>query len=173
MLFLIPNNIVNYFSLFLQGFGFFNMLFTPFLISHLFESYPSKLIAPITTLIALLAVIINSLLVECFRNNSSVLYLTYSFISIITIIIYFMIEQNLELQSLVGFKKKNVYKDIDNLSKRENQVVNLLIQGYSDKEIASELKISTYTVNDHIKNIYRKYDVHSRFELVTNITNKN
>ena len=84
-----------------------------------------------------------------------------------------MIEQNLELQSLVSSKNKNLYKDIDNLSNRENQVVELLIKGYSDKEIARELKISAYTVNDHIKNIYRKYNVHSRFELATNIVNKN
>lgn len=109
-----------------------------------------------------------------FRNNAAILYLTYSIISIITIIIYFMIEQNLELQSLIiSSKKKNIYKNIYKLSERENQVVELLIKGYSDKEIASELKISTYTVNDHIKNVYRKHDVHSRFELVTNIANRN
>ena len=73
ILFLIPNSIVNYISLFLQGFGFFNMLITPFLVSHLFETYPSKLIAPITTLIALLTVISDSILIESFRSNSNIL----------------------------------------------------------------------------------------------------
>ncbi|MDO5569073.1 MAG: LuxR C-terminal-related transcriptional regulator [bacterium] len=172
VLFLIPNNITNYISLFLQGFGLFNILVAPFLISHLFAKYPSKLIAPITVIICLLTVIINSLLVESFRLSSTFLYLIYSILSIINVVIYLMIEPNLELQSLCNSNKNKLLKKITKLSKREIEVTELLINGYSNKEIASKLNISNYTVNDHIKNIYKKYDVHSRMELAIIITNK-
>jgi len=52
------------------------------------------------------------------------------------------------------------------LSRRELEVVDLIASGYSNKEIAHALFISTHTVNDHTKNIYRKLDVHSRLEVV-------
>lgn len=174
VLYLIPNNITIYFGLLLQGFGLFNILLAPFLIANLFEIYPSKLIAPVVIIIDLLAVIINSLLLELFRNDSAFLYLIYSTISIITIIVYLMVEQNLELQSLNKKNNKKIINNtITNLSKREIEVVELLLNGYSNKEIASKLNISNYTVNDHIKNIYKKTETHSRMELATIIATKN
>lgn len=170
VLYLIPNNITSYFGLLLQGFGLFNILIAPFLIANLFETYPSKAIAPIVIIIDLLAVIINSLLLELFRNNCTLLYITYSSISIACVIVYLMIEQNLELQSLYKISNKNILNV--SLSKRELEVTELLLKGYSNKEIANKLNISNYTVNDHIKNIYRKTDTHSRMELAQSITNR-
>jgi len=60
--------------------------------------------------------------------------------------------------------KKNTI-DQSNLTERERQILQLLIKGFSYKEIASEIFISIETLNSHIKNIYRKLDVHSRSEL--------
>lgn len=51
------------------------------------------------------------------------------------------------------------------LSEREIQVVRLLAQGLSAKEVAQELVISINTAKTHIKNIYQKMDVHTRFEM--------
>ena len=58
------------------------------------------------------------------------------------------------------------------LSKRELEVVDLIAAGYSNGDIAKVLFISVHTVNDHTKNIYRKLNVHSRYEL-TALVNKN
>ena len=52
------------------------------------------------------------------------------------------------------------------LSSREAEVVNLLLEGKSNKLIASALGISGSTVEFHLKNIYAKYQVSSRMELV-------
>lgn len=52
-----------------------------------------------------------------------------------------------------------------NLTLREKEILQLLIQGKSYKEIAALILISVETLNSHIKNIYRKLDVHSRSEL--------
>jgi DNA-binding NarL/FixJ family response regulator len=61
--------------------------------------------------------------------------------------------------------KRESQLDEYNLTAREKDILQLLIRGYSYKEIASSLRISVETLNSHIKNIYRKLDVHSRSEL--------
>jgi len=52
------------------------------------------------------------------------------------------------------------------LSNREHEVVKLLMEGKSNKLIASFLHITENTVEFHLKNIYSKYQVNSRTELI-------
>ena len=47
------------------------------------------------------------------------------------------------------------------LSKREEEVANLLRMGKSNKQIADVLSISDRTVEFHLKNIYKKIQVSS------------
>ena len=54
----------------------------------------------------------------------------------------------------------------EELSKRENEVLVLLAQGYLYKEIADKLGISFQTVNTYIRRIYEKLHVHSRSQAV-------
>lgn len=51
------------------------------------------------------------------------------------------------------------------LSARESEVLNLVAYGYSNKEVAHELGISSHTVNIHIRKIYSKLNVNSRASL--------
>ncbi|MBC6490007.1 response regulator [Flavihumibacter stibioxidans] len=53
-----------------------------------------------------------------------------------------------------------------NLSEREKQVLQLLVNGYSYKMIAAEMFISIDTVRSHIKKIYEKLHVNSKSEAV-------
>ncbi len=52
------------------------------------------------------------------------------------------------------------------LSAREIEVLNLIARGYSRREIASILALSTHTVVTHVRHIYEKLEVHSRNEAV-------
>src|SRR5690349_25100021 len=52
------------------------------------------------------------------------------------------------------------------LSQREKEVLHLVLQGKSNKQIALSLQISIRTVEFHLKNIYTKYQVASRVELI-------
>lgn len=54
-----------------------------------------------------------------------------------------------------------------NLSGRETEILQFLVNGYSYKMIASEMKISIDTVRFHIKKIYDKLHVHSATEAVS------
>ncbi len=51
------------------------------------------------------------------------------------------------------------------LSKRERQVVELILQGKINKDIAKELNIAETTVKTHCKNIYAKLNVRSKKEI--------
>lgn len=51
-----------------------------------------------------------------------------------------------------------------NLTPRELEVLNLVAQGYADKEIAAELTISLYTVKSHLRNVLAKLQVGNRKE---------
>ena len=55
---------------------------------------------------------------------------------------------------------------IDDLTKREKQVLSLLAEGLSNKLIAHRMTITERTVKYHISNILRKLDLFSRTEAV-------
>ena len=52
------------------------------------------------------------------------------------------------------------------LTERETEILNLLSRGKSYKMIADDLFIDKETVRTHIKNIYRKLEVHSKAEAI-------
>ncbi len=54
----------------------------------------------------------------------------------------------------------------DPLTEREPEVLQLLAEGLSNKEIAGKLVVAPSTVKQHLKNIYGKLDVHSRTQAV-------
>jgi len=52
--------------------------------------------------------------------------------------------------------------ELSTLTEREREVLNLLAQGLTNKEIAEKLVITTNTVKRHLKAIFEKLDVHTR-----------
>lgn len=66
--------------------------------------------------------------------------------------------------------RKNNHNVVDikdyGLTGREEQVVNELVKGMTYKEIACVLNISSTTVNDHLKNVYKKMGVRTKSELM-------
>lgn len=52
------------------------------------------------------------------------------------------------------------------LSKREQQIVPLVAEGMTNKEISEKLKLSEHTVKNHLFRIYDKLGISSRVELI-------
>jgi DNA-binding CsgD family transcriptional regulator len=61
------------------------------------------------------------------------------------------------------FQKRNITK-FDLLTKKEEEILNLVVNGYSSKEIANLLFIEVSTVGSHRKKIKQKLDLKSIFD---------
>lgn len=55
---------------------------------------------------------------------------------------------------------------VKTLSPREKQVADLLARGYSEKEIADRLNISSATVNNHTRNIRERFGLNKNSEII-------
>ena len=75
---------------------------------------------------------------------------------------------NIARRVVSSFKKFT--NPTSNLSKREKEVLHLLCQGKSYTVIAKSLFISPNTVRFHLKNIYKKLQVNSKYEAVIKAT---
>jgi DNA-binding NarL/FixJ family response regulator len=60
---------------------------------------------------------------------------------------------------------KSKLKEAVRMTKREKEVIVLLSEGMSNKEIGHRIHISTYTVKSHIHNIMEKLALHTRLEI--------
>lgn len=68
---------------------------------------------------------------------------------------------------LTYFHEKSNMPSVEeyNLTPKEKEILHLLVKGLAYKQIAGSLNISPETINSHIKNIYKKLNVHSRSEI--------
>jgi len=58
------------------------------------------------------------------------------------------------------------------LTKREREVVDLISQGMSNKEIAQELHIATFTVKSHVHNVLEKLELGTRLQIAAFVRNE-
>ncbi len=70
---------------------------------------------------------------------------------------------------LESFKRPAVNDEINLLTKRETEMLGLLVKGLRYKEIADKLCISPTTVRTHIYNIYQKLHVQSRTDAINKV----
>lgn len=51
------------------------------------------------------------------------------------------------------------------MTPREREVIDLIAEGLSNKEIAERLRIATYTVRSHVRNVMEKLTLHTRLQI--------
>ncbi|WDF53818.1 response regulator [Mucilaginibacter sp. KACC 22063] len=66
----------------------------------------------------------------------------------------------------------NWVDSIPELTKREIELVKLLSEGWANKTAADKLNVTYFTVNQHLKNIYKKLGINSKSELISWYLNK-
>ena len=58
------------------------------------------------------------------------------------------------------------------LTKREREIVDLISQGMSNKEIAQQLHIATFTVKSHVHNVLEKLELSTRLQIAAFVRNE-
>ena len=107
------------------------------------------------SLLAFAVVCITLALLPPLNKHLSTLLRGHTYLSVFTEMPEF--KQNSEIDKISAF---------GNLSEREKQVASLLLQGKTYRTIAGELFISENTVKYYVKNIYSKFNIQSRAELI-------
>jgi FixJ family two-component response regulator len=81
------------------------------------------------------------------------------------VVIQSAIEENTKKNNERRLREK-AEQQFDNLSKREDEVMKLLVTGLTLKSIARELRISVQTASKHRLRLFEKLDIHNEVELV-------
>ena len=95
---------------------------------------------------------------DVFFYKKIIILLSFLIIISIGVIIFLM-------QKLKKCSTNNKKFKIENLTSKEKEIIDLILEGKSNKEIAEILYVSLSTVKTHINNIYGKINIKSRKEL--------
>lgn len=129
----------------------------------------------VKSLIIFLGISLPALVIESINYTSKILpfplypiwYCGFSLIMTINILLYYVRTTQLTL-NLSQFNE--IIKNND-ISEREKEIILLIIKGYSNYKIGDTLFISINTVKTHLRNIYNKFGIKSRLELISYISN--
>ena len=160
------------------------------------SQYPSRFISPLIISLALISVLIQSTILQIFRSSSSSLYVVYLIIAVIIAILYLSLEPYLiysfRKQNTLSILKKRIEKTspdssttiedtqnilnnyaFDKLSKQEIRLAELILQGYTNREMADKMGLTLGTVKVYRQNLYSKLQIHSKRELFELANSKN
>lgn len=92
---------------------------------------------------------------------------------IVGLLIYFKfhkpkpVKQNLNVETASEYvHEANITIEQEVLSSREYEVLKLIAQGHSNKEIAERLFVSVNTIKSHIQKIFEKLEVQNRTQAI-------
>ena len=77
-----------------------------------------------------------------------------------------------EPPTLVAWQRQPADEPAEKLTSRELEVALLLARGLTNRQIASELSISTNTANNHVARILRKLGLRSRAQIAAWVTER-
>ncbi|MFA7229558.1 MAG: response regulator transcription factor [Melioribacteraceae bacterium] len=69
------------------------------------------------------------------------------------------------VEHAINGSKPSAIVDADRMTKRERQVIELISDGFTNKEIDQRLHLSTYTVKSHVHNILEKLALNTRVQI--------
>jgi DNA-binding NarL/FixJ family response regulator len=69
------------------------------------------------------------------------------------------------VENAINGSKPSVIIDSVRMTKREKEVIELIAEGYANKEIAQKLHLSTHTVKSHVHNILEKLSLNTRVQI--------
>ena len=120
--------------------------------------------------LSLLPFIMASFFVDYIRSiTSQVIILAYSIVILVFLFISISRKLSEEKEIVDKEEEKNgsaVDLSIYHITEREEEIIGLICEGNTNKEIAQKLSLSVNTVSNHITNIFDKTGVRSRIDLL-------
>lgn len=129
------------------------------LIGNVIEQTGSKSIN--SSVIALVVVFITLIILPVLHKHLLMLLKNHAYLTV--------------LSEIPSIEEKEVSEEIvilNQLTERESEIASLLLKGRTYKMVAQELYLSENTVKTHIKNIYSKFNIQSKAELVKLLVEK-
>lgn len=108
-----------------------------------------------SSVLALVVVFIILILFPLLHKQLSILLKNHAYLTVLS-----------EMSAVEQNKEINSFTMLGLLTERESEIATLLLKGRTYKMIADELYLSQNTVKTHIKNIYAKFSIQSKMELV-------
>ena len=120
--------------------------------------------------LSLLPFITASFFVDYIRSiTSQVIILAYSIVILVFLFISISRKLSEEKEIMDKEEEKNgsaVDLSLYHITEREEEIIELICEGNTNKEIAQKLSLSVNTVSNHITNIFDKTGVRSRIDLL-------
>ena len=120
--------------------------------------------------LSLLPFIMASFFVDYIRSiTSQVIILAYSIVILVFLFISISRKLSEEKEIVDKEEEKNgsaVDLSLYHITEREEEIIELICEGNTNKEIAQKLSLSVNTVSNHITNIFDKTGVRSRIDLL-------
>ena len=84
-------------------------------------------------------------------------------------------EESIKTKVLTRFLSQVKVKPVlkPKLTKREGEIIKLVVEGYSNKQISKKLFISENTVKTHLVHIFKKFGIGHRLQLAINLDKNN
>lgn len=108
-------------------------------------------------------------------NSNAHFFQNEELLKILTFPLYFLVINILSLIFVLKYfntpafidnnKITNYFKEKYDITEKQGEIIELIIQGITYKQIAEKLFISPKTVDNHIQNIYKKLNVNSKIQL--------
>jgi DNA-binding CsgD family transcriptional regulator len=100
-------------------------------------------------------------------NAQFIIVLFLIILGLFLIILFYLKRNNNKKQTELKDKSSDFNVELANqLTKREKEIMALLIREYQNKEIATELYLEVSTIKSHLSKIYQKLNVSNRYEAV-------
>lgn len=113
------------------------------------------------SILALVIVFTILIILPLLHKRLSILLKNHAFLTVLS-----------EMSSVEQKEAIESFTMIGQLTQRESEIATLLLKGRTYKMIAGELYLSENTVKTHIKNIYSKFNIQSKAELVNLLVKK-
>ena len=150
-------------------FGFFTV-YRVLLFVDIADAWKLPMLAGLGMLLGRVGDALGTALVVAFGATSFWLIIVTSVLFACTVVIFFLLGKRLYApvaQKVLSERERfDQFAARHDLSVREREVLQLVLAGRSNKEVAVELSVSESTVKYHVRNVLRKTGSHSRKELL-------